>query len=488
MALPDGPVRAAAGGGLTPAAREKRRVALVSIIAAVGLTAAKLVVGLLTGSLGLLAEAAHSGLDLVAAVITYLAVRVSDRPADSEHHYGHGKIENLSALVQVLLLLGACGWIVLEAVERLRFQTVHVEATAWAFLVIAGSIVVDFSRSRALGRAARKHGSQALEADALHFRTDIWSSAVVLLGLALVRAGAHTPHAAGFQRADAVAALIVALLVIYVSVRLGGRTIDALLDRAPAGLATAVTRAVRAVDGVLACRRVRLRSAGNRTFIDLVIGVARGLSLERSHAIAEAAEQRIRALLPRADVVVHVEPQRGAGETLAERIRAIAVNAGHTVHNVLVSEEAGRLHVELHLETDADLELREAHDQADRLEATISAELPGVTSVTTHIEPHRDGPQRRPDVTAGSAALLQEVRRIVDQTPGVVACHDLTVRRAGRDVFLTMHCTFAAGLAVRDVHEISTRLENRLRAAIPNLVRVTTHAEPVGEPPGPAGR
>ena len=473
--------RATAATPLTAAGREKRLVALSSVGAAILLTGAKLTVGLLTASLGLLAEAAHSGLDLVAAIITYFAVRVSDRPADADHLYGHGKVENLSALVETLLLLVTCVWIIYEGVERLVFKDVHVEATVWSFVVIVVSIVIDISRSRALMRAARKHGSQALEADALHFSTDVWSSAVVLVGLVLVKIGDLAGLSPLLRRADAVAALLVALIVVWVSFRLGRRTVDALLDRAPPGLRARIEQAVREVAGVIECQQLRLRQSGNQTFLDLVVGVRRGQSVESSHAVGAAVEQRIKTLLPHADVVVHLEPLSGADETLPERIRAIAANAGQTVHNILVSEEAGRTCVELHLETDAGLALRQAHEDAHRLEAAIHAELPDIAEITTHIEPHRDQPESRRDVTETSAELLRRVHRIAAATPGIVECHDVTVRRAGKEISLTMHCTFAPGLSVRRVHEISTNLEQHLRATVPNLARVTTHPEPTAE-------
>lgn len=463
--------------------REKQRVALTSVGAAVALTAMKVAVGLATASLGILAEAAHSALDLVAAVITCFAVRVSDRPADADHLYGHGKVENLSALVETLLLIITCGWIIYEAVERLFFRRVHIDANIWAFLVIIISIIIDVSRSRALRRVAQKHGSQALEADALHFSTDVWSSAVVLLGLVLVKIG----ELAGgnfrvFDKADAGAALLVAAIVVGVSVKLGRRTIDALLDRAPAGMTRAVEKAVREIDGVLELRRLRLRESGNRTFVDLVIGVRRGLSLESSHAIGSAVEDRIRTLFPKADVVVHVDPICGADETLAERIRAVAANCGQTVHNVAITDEGGRTEVELHVEAEEDLDLGLAHRRADELEAAVIAELPHIARITTHIEPLRAGREPLRDVTDRSNELIGLVRRIAQGAPGVVDCHDVIVRKAGAEVFLTMHCTFAAGQSVRQVHDAASALERRLRQAIPHLARVTTHPEPVDQP------
>ncbi|HVP13837.1 MAG TPA: cation-efflux pump [Phycisphaerae bacterium] len=466
----------------TVAGREKRWVAMTSVVAAILLTGVKLFVGLMTGSLGVLAEAAHSALDLVAAVITYFAVRFSDRPADAEHLYGHGKVENLSALAETLLLLVTCGWIIYEAVERLFFRYVPIDASHWAFIVIVLSIVVDISRSRALRRVGRKYKSQALEADALHFSTDVWSSGVVLLGLLLVRVGDRLGGDTQLilEKADAVAALFVALIVVWVSFTLGRRTVDALLDRAPAGVSAAVEKAVKMVDGVLECRQLRLRESGNRAFVDLVIGVRRGLSLESSHAIGAAVEAQIKALLPKADVVVHIDPVCGEGETLTERIRAIAANQGQTVHNIVITEQNGRIEVELHIETDGTRDLRRAHDEAHQLEASVSAELPSIAKITTHIEPAHARQEPMRDVTEASAGLIRKVRNMARETRGIVECHDVTVRKSGRDLFLTMHCTFAAGQSIQDVHAASSALEERVRREIPNVARVTTHPEPLG--------
>jgi cation diffusion facilitator family transporter len=290
------------------AEREKRFAALSSVIAAIFLTSLKLVVGLMTGSLGILSEAAHSGLDLVAALITFLAVRVSDKPADNGHLYGHGKVENLSALVETLLLLVTCAWIIYEALQRLFFKTVHVDASLWAFLVMGTSIVIDFSRSRVLAEAARKHNSQALEADALHFSTDIWSSSVVILGLIGVRVAELSPRWAFLAEADAVAALGVALIVIVVSVQLGKRTVEGLLDTAPVGMVEAIKRTVEALPGVADCHQVRARSSGAHLFVDLHVVMDGDQSLEDAHALTEVIEGAVARLVPGADVTVHAEP------------------------------------------------------------------------------------------------------------------------------------------------------------------------------------
>jgi cation diffusion facilitator family transporter len=289
--------------------KEKRQAAASSVFAAVGLTGTKIVVGFTTGSLGILAEAAHSALDLVAAVMTLVAVRISGRPPDRDHPYGHGKVENLSAMFETLLLLATCVWIIYSAVKRLRSGQLDIEVTVWSFAVMALSIVVDVSRSRMLYRVARKHNSQALEADALHFSTDIWSSTVVILGLVCVKLSEWLPSLAVLRSADAVAAIIVALIVFYVCGQLGLRTIYALLDTAPAGVEEKIVAAAQAVPGVINCHRVRARYSGPQFFVDVHILVNGKQTLEQAHAQADAVEEAIREIVPGADVTVHAEPE-----------------------------------------------------------------------------------------------------------------------------------------------------------------------------------
>ena len=278
------------------------------MLAAIGLTAFKFIVGLLTGSLGILAEAAHSGLDLMAAVMTLLAVRISARPPDRTHLYGHGKVENISALFETLLLVATCAWIVWEASRRLFYHRVEVEVTFWSFAVMATSIVIDFSRSRLLARTAKKYNSQALEADALHFRTDIWSSSVVILGLIGVKLGEWFPNLAVLSESDAVAALGVSAVVVWISVQLGRRTIDALVDKAPAGLEQRIAARVEAVPGVRDCHQVRLRYSGPVLFVDLHVLVDGGQTLTQAHDLTEFIEQAIHEVAPGADITVHPEP------------------------------------------------------------------------------------------------------------------------------------------------------------------------------------
>jgi cation diffusion facilitator family transporter len=290
------------------AQKEKRSVALLSVLAAVGLTTFKLIVGLLTNSLGILAEAAHSGLDLVAAAMTYFAVRVADRPPDDSHHFGHGKVENMSALFETLLLLATSAWIIYEAVNRLFFHPAKVEASIWSFVVMGTSIFIDINRSKMLYKAAKKYNSQALEADALHFSTDVWSSAVVILGLIGITIARFIPGLDWMHKADSVAALVVALIVIYVSAELGWRTISALMDTAPAGMAKKVEEAAASVAGVVDTHAVRIRPSGAYWFVDMHVDMNGSISLNEAHDATEIIEKKIIELIPMADVTIHVEP------------------------------------------------------------------------------------------------------------------------------------------------------------------------------------
>ncbi len=289
--------------------REKNAAALSSVIAAIFLTTLKVVVGLWSGSLGILAEAAHSGLDFAAAVVTLIAVRAASKPADPGHTYGHGKVENLSALAETLLLLVTCGWIVSESIHRLAISHAAVEASIWTFAIMATSIVVDVSRSRMLARVAAKHRSQALEADALHFSTDVWSSAVVIVGLIGVKIAQWYPAVAWLQNADSVAALVVAAIVILVSGRLGLRTVQALVDASPAGAVEKIKVKVEAMDEVFDCHAIRVRHSGPHFFVDLHITLDGNISLNAAHALTERVEQVVNEVLPESDVTVHPEPR-----------------------------------------------------------------------------------------------------------------------------------------------------------------------------------
>ncbi|HET6935158.1 MAG TPA: cation-efflux pump [Candidatus Angelobacter sp.] len=456
---------------------EKRSVALNSLLAAAAITALKLIVGISTRSLGILSEAAHSGLDLVAAFITLLSVRVSDKPADAEHQYGHGKVENFSAFIETGLLLLTCIWIVWEAVSRLTgHHPVHIAPTAGAFLVLAASMIVDAWRSRKLKRIADKYDSQALEADALHFSTDIFSSAVVALGLALVWAGGQW-QLPWLVKADPVAALVVSVVIVYVSSRLGRQTIDALLDAAPAGYRNQIIDAVLKINGVIEVERARIRRAGNHYFADLTVGLARNVTFQRSGQVVAEISDAVHKVLPDCDVVIHSVPKETAGENIFDRIRGVAARNNFNVHDVSVQDLAGRLHVEQHLELDETMRLKSAHDLVTHLESEIRSEVPEISTILTHIESEPSTIESGNTVLR-DAVLEQKLKPIVKQFPEVLDLHEMEIKRVRDKVYMSCHCTFSDDLPLARVHDISTELEIRFKQAAPELFKVLIHPEP----------
>ncbi|MFZ5564384.1 MAG: cation-efflux pump [Thermodesulfobacteriota bacterium] len=458
--------------------REKSRAAITSVAAAVLLTGMKLVVGFLTGSLGILAEAAHSALDLVAAVVTFIAVRVSGRPADPDHPYGHGKVENLSALFETVLLLATCAWIIYEAVLRLFYRHVEVDPSLWAFAIMGISIVVDINRSRLLYRVAKKYDSQALEADALHFSTDIWSSAVVIAGLILVLAGERW-NISWLAQADAVAALVVAGIVIWVGMQLGRRTVTALLDGVPGALVNDVTRRLKNVPGVARVGRVRLRRSGPETFADLQLDVARDSSFEQIHVIASQAETAVREVLPGADVVVQVRPVRADHEALMTTVRVLAGQHGLGVHDIRVYHLGkGGLSVDLHLEVEDHLTLDQAHEVATRFEQAVKNTAPDVARIVTHIEPVCGRVDRSRSTAVGEAQVRKVLDRLSEEMGVRCEPHDMVLRRTGGEVCLSFHCTMDGDMPLTDAHTITERIEALLRAEVPRLGRVVIHVEP----------
>jgi cation diffusion facilitator family transporter len=455
---------------------EKRGVAGSSVLAAFAITGLKIVVGITTGSLGILSEAAHSALDLIAAVITWLSVRVSDKPADADHQYGHGKVENFSAFIETGLLLLTCLWIVSEAIKRLFFHHVEILPSVYAFLVMLFSMAVDFWRSRALGRIAEKYDSQALEADALHFSTDIWSSGVVIIGLLLVMVG-NALNIGWMRVADPIAALFVAGVVVYVSSRLARRTIDALLDAAPAGIRGSIISAVSRVEGLLEIDRVRIRRAGNRYFADLSIGLARNVTFQRSEQVADAVTDAVHSVLPDADVMVRSIPRPSISENIFDRVRAVAARNNVNVHDVSVQDLNGRLHAEQHLELDERLTLKQAHDRVSAMESEIMREVPEISTILTHIE------SEPATIEAGNqvmrdATLERRLKAAIKDFPEILDMHELELKRVRGRLYISCHCTMADDLPLSRVHDIQTDLESRFKMEAPELFRVLIHPEP----------
>ena len=462
--------------------------ALGSVGSAIILLSLKTFLAASTGSLGVLSEALHSTLDLIAAVITYLSVRVSDRPADADHTYGHGKIENFSAFLETGLLILTAAYIIWEAVQRLFFRQIAIRPSLLAIGILGIALGIDVLRSRALGRVAREHASEALEADALHFSTDVWSTSVVILGVAMVWVGQRT-GIVWLRYADPVAALGVAAVVIWVAARLGRRTAEALLDTAPAGLQERVARAVEELEGVLRTERVRVRRAGNRHFVDVTVSIPRKASFEQVHAISDEVERRVAEIIP-ADVMVHMEPRAQAGEHVFDSIRAAAQRRGLAVHDLSAHQLDGHLFVEMHLEVDEHLSLREAHRQATDLEEEIR-KLPFLASRTSgedgvlvniHIEP-LGAHIATVDRSSGNLdGLARDVETFVNGLRGefqaLKDCHEVHAQRVERRIHLSCHCSMDGNLPITVIHDVTARLEDKVKERFPQIARVTIHPEP----------
>lgn len=456
----------------------KRRVALRSMIAAACMTALKLAAGIVSGSLGVLSDAAHSALDLAGSAITFFSVRVSDKPADEDHTYGHGKVENLSAFFEAGLMAVSCAWIIWEAIQRIRHNTYEIRFSAWPVLVLLASITVDYWRSRALRRVAEQTGSPALATDAFHFASDIWASLAVLAGLLATWAGAAY-HVEWLRYADPVAAIVVSIMILRITTQLTRETIGVLMDQIPAETRLQVIREAERVPGVLAVEQARVRRAGPSYFADLTLALPRRYTFEHTGELVRAATEAVHQVLPKADVVIHTVPRQPRAESIFDRVRAVAARNNVAVHDLSVQSQQGRLHVELHVELDETMPLVEAHSFVSGLEAEILRETPEIDSVLTHIE-------SEPATIELPEVMVEEDRRIekalrdaARQYDEIIDVHQIKVGRTSEHVSLSCHCTLPDDLPMHRVHEIITALEDDFKLECPEVHRVTIHPEPV---------
>ena len=451
--------------------REKIGAAITSVVAAIFLATFKLVVGLATGSLGIISEAAHSSLDLIAAITTFFAVKAADKPADTEHQYGHGKFENLSALFETFLLLLTCFLIGREAVERLLFKKIAVEITLWSFVVMATSIIVDFTRSRVLSRAAKKFHSQALQADALHFSTDIISSSVVIIGLIGTKIG--------FAFADPVAALGVSIVVAYISLRLGKQAVDVLVDRSPSQkLVSKIREAALESKEVEELKSLRVRDSGGKIFVDMVVELPRLLPFEQAHQLTDEIENRVRAVREGIDVVVHAEPVETNTETVMDKIQFAAEKTESKVHEVEVfSTETGFV-IDLHLEVQETDTLDAAHKKADALEDTIREQINNVDHIFVHIDKSSVKPIRATSPNFFKGGLPTKLLNFVRSQKGVVRCSDLNFAESESGLRVAMVCQFDETFPFRNMVEMVNGLEIAILQKFPVISKVVIHQEP----------
>lgn len=450
---------------------EKKRVALISVFAAIFLTSTKLIVGIMTKSLGILSEAAHSGLDLVAALVTLLAVRVSDRPADEEHTYGHGKVESLSALFETVLLLATCIWIIYEVIKRILFRTIEIQATYYAFAVIIISIFIDIWRSTALNRIAKKYNSQALAADALHFSSDIYSSAVVILGLIMVRIG--------FPIGDSIAALGVAMFVTIASFRLGKTTIDTLLDRSPAGIKDKIYEIIKHISGVEECDRIRIRQAGNTYFIDLNIQLDQTLDLERAHEIMQNVEEKVFSLFPNSDVVVHANPAKN--NNIPHLIKHITreLNMPVEAHNIQSFEIKGSRYIDLHLRVPDDMNIKVAHDLADRLEEEMGKALNDKYEISVKLESSRTGRKDSKIPRYDIDRIKKRIESLLSSIEQIKQYHNLLLKEENNKIYATVHCVYQEDMEMGKISKLNHKIEDIIKAEFPTVESIIIHSEPL---------
>lgn len=460
---------------------EKRKAALSSVLWSALLTIIKLAAGISANSLGLLSEALHSTLDFAAAGITCLAVRISSQPADEEHPYGHGKAESLAALAETALLLVTCVWIVFEAVERLCFEAAPVEPSWWAFAVVAASLIVDISRSAMLRRVAREHKSRALEADAMHFTTDIWSSAVVLIGLVCVSLSAFVAQDSELYvvltNADAVAALGVAVIVLKVSWSMAKNAVLLLMDAGMVDETKRIRAALATAAPAYAVRGLRVRESGSCCFVDLVVTAPSSLRVDVAHEITTMLENIVHSVLPDSEISVHMEPEDERRDLYATSYRLASLHR-LMIHSLrLVTQDDG-MHVEVHIELPAAMPIKEAHDRVSAYEEDLCRRV-GAEYVVSHIEPEATGP---------SSCQCAVDHSLVEQA--VYACtarsqlrfpHHIYARSNEEGTSVTFHCLCCPSDTVLTAHEKTALLEADIRRELPELVRVTIHVEPARE-------
>lgn len=465
---------------------EKQKVALSSVLAAVFLTVVKIVVGVFTGSLGIISEAAHSALDLGAAVVTFFAVKLSDKPADMEHNYGHGKIESFSALIETALLLATCGWIIYEVAERLFFgKTVEVAGTGWGLGIMALSIIINISRARALKKVAKKYGSQALEADALHFDSDVWSSLVVIGGLVCVWIGDRFGIKI-LDYGDPVAALGVSVLVIIVSVQLGKRTVDVLLDTAPKGMISDVLHVANTVSGVLDVANVRIRPSGSSYFVELNIGISRNESHRVVHSTVHEVREKLQSRFPNSDIVISTFPvdiasgeDREVYHTVKKIVDKFPICTN--IHNIHVYEVSDKKHIAIHLEVKESIGLKQSHELSHEIGKLIHQQMEDIGEVSVNFEYVKQRHIVAEDVTSQSSAFIEQVGALVNKVPDKLNCHDIKVYKQGDKMAIFLHCGLSSDYSTEKIEKISKNISNKIRNSFENIEGVHIHVEPIND-------
>ncbi|MGB9696665.1 MAG: cation diffusion facilitator family transporter [Ignavibacteria bacterium] len=453
---------------------KKLKVARNSLYAAFVIVTLKAVASYLSGSLAVLSELFHSATDLLACVATLVSINISAKPPDRQHQYGHQKIESLSALFQVLILILMCGYLIYEAIMRI-IEHKPVQIDIFTFSVIIICIGIDFSRSRTLRKIARETNSQALEADSLHFSSDILSSIVVLISMLLTYFNVS-------RLADPVSAVLVSLVIIYTTVNLSRRAFDSLMDKVPDGIYEKIKSSVYEIKGVENIKNLRVRNSGSTTFVDMTIEVPRTKSFSEVHDVMTAVERRIKSNLPDSDIVVHSEPVESKNETINDKIQMIVKESGFTCHDVYTHKINDSIFAELHIDLPEFTDLKTAHDVIDILEKQIKEKIPFITDVKIHIDEPEGITFETEDVTKNYPSLVNAIKTILDNEQNVIRYDDLKVISANGKIRISLICYFEKDSSMETVHDIVTLLENKiylhLKEKYPDLTYVIIHAEP----------
>ena len=461
------------------ASSEKKFAAALSVAAAAVMSLLKLIVGLLTGSLGMLSDAAHSGIDLAGATLTFLSVRVSDKPADEDHPYGHAKIENISAFIETFLMLASSVWITAEAIIRIFIKPVALRYSVWPLVVLALSMSVDYWRSRQLKKVATRHQSEALSADALHFASDIWCSAAVFIGLCTAWTGSIL-NIPWLRFADPIAAIIVSILILHFGWRLAWRTVAALTDWVSPDTRNRVLDELQRTEGVLSVDQARMRRSGSKYFTDFTLSLSRQLTFQKAEDLVREATGAVQRVLPGADVVIHTVPRSTVDESVFDKIRAVASRNNVTLHDISVQSVGNRLRVEQHLEVSENQSLSQAHSFARRIEDEIRRDIPQVSRVLTHIE-NQPATIESPQILRRDRSIEEHLRHAASQFPAIVDIHDIVIGRIGDKIQISCHCTLPDDMPMQQVHEIITELEDRFKSECPEVYRVLIHPEPASD-------
>lgn len=454
--------------------KKKINIAFSSMLAAIFIVVMKFLAAYLSGSLGVLSELFHSSTDLIATIATIISVKYSSKPPDEMHNYGHEKIESFSALFQVIILVGMCAYLIYESIERI-LNHVPVNISIFTFSIIIICIFIDISRSRALKKVAVETKSQALEADSLHFASDVWSSIVVLIGMVFTYFNL-TPLA------DPVSAIIVSVLIVIATFRLTKKAFDALMDRVPAGLREKISQEVSSVDGVEGIKKFRIRSSGSKIFIDMVILIARTKLFSKTHEIMDSVERKIRDIAPDSDIVIHSEPTVTKNETINDKIRLIVNNEGFKCHDIFSHKIDNEIYSELHVEIDDTNDLDLAHKKISTLEDKIKNEIPLISKIKIHLDEPSELLFNTTDVTSKSKELIRNIENILKGIKYVKKYYDIKVINSNDKLRISLNCEFDKNFTFEEVHEKVTILESKIYLHIkelyPNLSNVIIHAEP----------